>query len=213
MFESVNPLLLVLLVGLLYVFLFGGLSLLRREGLSNQFAYEGIGVTGFILAVMYLGNFVIHPIYFLILLYLITMRVRLLVGLGNHFSIRGRYRDALAIYNSALQLFPDQAARLIALINVGAAYLNYQQPERTIEVLEEVKAQISQRLGPKYVASCYYNLGMAYRRVGRRDDALRQFREVEEVLPFSKYARLAELARNATLKDPVKQEKSDYFNS
>jgi tetratricopeptide (TPR) repeat protein len=200
-----NPSLLVFLVGLLYTLIFRGLSVLRREGLSNQFVYEGIGVTSLIAIAMYLGNFFIHPIYFLILLYLITMRVRLLVGLGNHLSTWGRQRDALAVHNLALQLFPDRPTRLIVLINMGAVYLKRQQPDRAIEALEKVKAQISHQLASKYMASCCYNLGMAYRRVGQRDDALRQFREVKEIFPLSQYARLAELAYNATLKNSADQ--------
>lgn len=198
-----NPLLLVLLVGLIYTLVFKGLSLLRREGLSNQFVYEGLGVTSLILIVMYLGgeDFVIHPIYALIILYLITMRVRLLIEIGNRLSAWGRQRDALAVYNFALRLFPDQPTRLIVLINMGALYLQRQRPEYTIEVLEKVKAQISEKLASKYMASCCYNLGMAYRRVGRRDDALRQFREVREIYPLSRYARLAERAYETILKD------------
>jgi tetratricopeptide (TPR) repeat protein len=199
-----NPSLLLFFVGVLYTFVFQGFSFLRREGVSNQFLYEGIGVTGLLLIVMYVGGFVIHPIYFLILLYLITMRARLLVDLGNRLSRRGRQRDALVIYNLALRCFPDHPTRLIVLINIGAIYLECQQPERTIEILEKVKAQISHRLASKYMASCCYNLGMAYRRVGRRADALRQFREVEDSYPLSRYARLAELARDATLKDSGK---------
>jgi tetratricopeptide (TPR) repeat protein len=203
-----NPFLLISLIGLLYVLAFRGLSLVRREGLSNQFVCEGIGVTGFILLVMYARDVVMHPFYFLILLYLITMRARLLVDLGNRLSAWGRGRDALAVYNFALRCFPDQPTRLIVLLNVGAAYLTGQQPECAIDVLAQVKGQLSQQFAPKYRASCCYNLGMAYRRVGRRAEALQQFREVAEIAPFSDYARLAERARDATLNDSEKSETS-----
>jgi len=197
-----NPFLLICLIGLLYVLAFRGLSLVRREGVSNQFVYEGLGVTGLVLLVMYVGDFVMHPFYFLIFLYLITMRARLLVDLGNRLSAYGRGRDALAVYNLALQCFPDQPTRLIVLINLGAAYLTGQQPERAIDVLEQVKGQLGQKFASKYRASCCYNLGMAYRRVGRRADALQQFREVKDIYPLSRYVQLAELAYNSTLQDP-----------
>jgi tetratricopeptide (TPR) repeat protein len=196
-----HPFLLVFLIGLLYVFIFRAISLLRREGISNQFVLEGLGALGLLLLAMYVGGFVIHPIYALISLYLITMRGRLLVELGNQLSKWGRIYDALGVYHLALRLFPDQPTRLIVLINIGAVYLECQQPERAIDVLEQVKAQISHQLASKYMASCCYNLGMAYRRVGRRDDALRQFREVEDIYPLSRYARLAELAYNSTINE------------
>ena len=199
-----NPFLLICLIGLLYVLVFSGLSLLRREDLSRQFVWEGMSVTFLVLIVMYVGNVVIHPFYFLIFLYLITMRVRLVVELGNQLSKLGRPQNALAVYNFALRLFPDQPSRVIVSLNTGAAYLTGQQPDRAIEVLEQVQGQLGQKFASKYRASCCYNLGMAYRRVGRRAEALQQFREVAEIAPFSDYARLAERARDTTLKDSEK---------
>jgi len=54
--------------------IFWSLSLLRRERLSNQFAYEGLSLTGITFAAVRWGGVGVHPIYFLVLLYLITMR-------------------------------------------------------------------------------------------------------------------------------------------
>lgn len=196
-----TPSFLIFLVGLLYVVIFWSLSLLRRERLSNQFAYEGLGLTGITFAAVRWGGMAVHPIYFLVLLYLVTMRVRLLVELGNMLSKWGRHHQALAVYRLALRLFPDRSSRLIALINMGAAYLEQAKPERTIEVLENAKAQIVRQLGPKYAAGCCYNLGMAYRRAGRHAEALRQFSEVGDIYPLSGYASLAEKARKATLEE------------
>lgn len=200
-YKKMTPSFLIFLVGLLYVVIFWSLSLLRRERLSNQFAYEGLGLTGITFAAVRWGGMAVHPIYFLVLLYLVTMRVRLLVELGNMLSKWGRHHQALALYRLALHLFPDRSSRLIALINMGAAYLEQAKPERTIEALENAKAQIVSQLGPKYAAGCCYNLGMAYRRTGRHADALRQFSEVGDMYPLSGYARLAEKARNATLEE------------
>jgi tetratricopeptide (TPR) repeat protein len=196
-----TPSFLVFLVGLLYVVIFWTLSLLRRERLSNQFAYEGLGLTGIAFATVYWGGMAFHPIYFLILIYLITTRARLLVELGNLVARSGRQGLALALYRLALDLFPDSSSRLIVLINVGAAYLNQGKPELAINVLEDAKAHIAKQLSPKHAAGCSYNLGMAYRRTGRLGDALRQFNEVGDIYPMSLFARLAENARKATLKE------------
>jgi tetratricopeptide (TPR) repeat protein len=196
-----TPSFLIFLVGLLYVVIFWSLSLLRRERLSNQFAYEGLSLTGITFAAVRWGGMAVHPIYFLILLYLITMRVRLLIEFGNVLSRWGRQHQALAVYRLALHLFPDAASRLIALINMGAAFLEQARPDQTIEVLEKAKAEILSQLGPKYAAGCCYNLGMAYRRTGRHAEALRQFYEIKESYPMSGYAKMAERARNATLKE------------
>jgi len=84
---------------------------------------------------------------------------------------------------------------------VGAAYLNQGKPELAINVLENAKAHIARQLSPKHAAGCSYNLGMAYRRTGRRTDALRQFTEVGDIYPLSMFARLAEKARKATLEE------------
>lgn len=207
-----TPSFLVFLVGLLYVVIFWTLSLLRRERLSNQFAYEGLGLTGIAFAGVHWGGMAFHPIYFLILIYFITMRARLLVELGNLIAKSGRQNPALALYRLALNLFPDSSSRLIALINVGAAYLYQGKPDLAIQVLENAKAHITKQLSPKHAAGCCYNLGMAYRRTGRHAEALRQFNEVGDIFPMSMFARLAEKARNTTLKDagmatfPLKKE-------
>jgi tetratricopeptide (TPR) repeat protein len=200
-YKKMTPSFLIFLVGLLYVVIFWSLSLLRREKLSSQFAYEGLSLTGITFAAVYWGGMAVNPIYFLVFLYLVTMRVRLLVEFGNMLSKWGRPHQALALYRLALHLFPDRSSRLIALINMSAAYLEQAKPDRTIEVLENAKGQIAEQLGPKYAAGCCYNLGMAYRRTGRHADALRLFYEVGDLYPMSMYAKLAEKARNATLEE------------
>jgi tetratricopeptide (TPR) repeat protein len=144
------------------------------------------------------------------------MRARLLVELGNLLAKWGRQSQALALYRLALNLYPDKASRLIVLINVGAAYLHQGKPELAIQVLENAKTHISKQLSPKHAAGCCYNLGMAYRRTRRIADALRQFTEVGDIYPMSLFARLAEKARNATLKEagmatfPLKKENDGH---
>jgi len=68
----------------------GALSLLRREGLSIRFAVESLLIIALIGGLGFVTGFVLHPVLFLILLYLVTMRVRLMVDLGNSFASRGR---------------------------------------------------------------------------------------------------------------------------
>ena len=199
--EKMTPSFLIFMVGLLYVVMFWGLSLLRRERLSSQFAYEGLCLTAIAFAAVQWGGIAFHPIYFLMVIYFITMRVRLLVELGNLISRSGRHNQALIVYRMALHLFPDRSSRLIASINMGAAYLSLAMPDHAIEVLESVKACNRKQLGPKHAAGCYYNLGMAYRRAGRHADALRQFVEIGDIYPMSAYARLAEIARKSTLEE------------
>ena len=127
-----EPSFLIFLIGLLYVVIFWSLSLLRRERLSSQFAYEGLILTGIAFAANHWGGIAVQPIYFLMGLYVVTMRVRLLVELGNMLSKRGRHHQALALYQTALQLFPDRSSRLIALINMAAAYLEQAEPQRAV---------------------------------------------------------------------------------
>jgi tetratricopeptide (TPR) repeat protein len=196
-----TPSFLIFLIGLLYVVIFWGLSLLRRERLSSQFAYEGLSLTGIAFAANYWGGIAVQPIYFLLVLYLVTMRVRLLVELGNLLCKRGRHHQAQAVYRTALRLFPDRSSRLIALINMGAAYLEQAEPDRAIGILKNVKAHVFKQLGAKHAAGCLYNLGMAYRRTGRYTEAVRQFSEVGEIYPLSITAQLAEKARKATLQE------------
>jgi len=195
-----TPSFLVFLVGLLYVVIFWILSLLRRERLSNQFAYEGLGLTELVLRSSTgegwpFTRFISH-------IDLSYYHAGAAAGRARQPACQsGRQSPALALYRLALNLYPDKSSRLIALINVGAAYLHQGKPDLAIHVLENAKAHISKQLSPKHAAGCCYNLGMAYRRTRRTADALRQFTEVGDIYPMSMFARLAEKARNATLQE------------
>ena len=115
---------LLLLEGFLYIVLFGGLSFLRREGLSGQFAIEAATLTVITSGLAALSGFSIHPILFLIIIYLITMRVRLLVDVGNVFARRRQFTYADRIYTIAARLWPDNSNQLIVLINRGTLRLH-----------------------------------------------------------------------------------------
>jgi len=188
-----HPSLLILLIGLLYILGFGALSFMRRQGLSTRFAIEGLIVTT-IGAALAFASVPIHPILFLAVLYLVTMRARLLVDLGNALTSRKRYDQALALYGFALRLGPDAVSRQIVLINRGVTQLQMQEPETAYLTLEEALADEGLRPGAKYLAAGYYNLGLACRRTGREPEAIHHFNEAIDALPTSIYAHAARQA-------------------
>jgi tetratricopeptide (TPR) repeat protein len=183
----VHPSLLILLVGLLYLLGFGALSFVRRQGLSTRFAVEGLIVAA-VGVVLVFASVPLHPALFLLIIYLITMRVRLLVDLGNWLTSRERYEQALNLYRFALRLGPDGVSRQIVLINRGVTQLRMQEPEAACLTFEEALADEEARLGAKYLAAGYYNLGLACRRTGREAEAIRRFNEAIDALPNSIYA-------------------------
>jgi len=194
---NVDPDLLLLLVASLYILVFGGLSFLRREGLSLQFAIEVIIITAVVLGLRRLANIPISPILLLILLYLITMRSRLVVDVANLLAERGKYKAAFSLYRLGLAWWPDASSRLIVLTNRGAAELFSGQAETAMQTLENVLAAENRpRLGLKYEAACRYNLGQAYAKKGDRGKAVQQLNEVLDLMPSSRYAQAAK----ATLK-------------
>ncbi|MBL7065224.1 MAG: tetratricopeptide repeat protein [Anaerolineae bacterium] len=188
-----HPSLLILLIGLLYILGFGALSFMRRQGLPIRFAVEGLIVTA-VGAALAFASVPIHPILFLLVLYLVTMRVRLLVDLGNWLTSRKQYDRALGLYRFALRLGPDEVGRQIALINRGVTQLRLQEPEMARLTLEEALTDEQARPGAKYLAAGYYNLGLACRRTGREAEAICHFNEAVDALPTSIYAHAARQA-------------------
>jgi len=188
-----HPSLLILLIGLLYLLGFGALSFMRRQGLSTRFAVEGLIITIVFAALVYL-SVPIHPIFFFIILYLITMRVRLLVDLGNWFTSRKRYDQALGLFRLTLRLGADAASRQIVLINRGVTQLLMQEPETARVTLEEALANEEARAGARYLAAGYYNLGLACRRTEHEAEAVRHFNQAIDAWPNSIYARAARQA-------------------
>jgi len=188
-----HPSLLILLIGLLYLLGFGVLSFMRRQGLSARFAVEGLTVTAVCAALAFLVV-PLHPLIFLIIMYLTTMRVRLLVDLANWFTSREQYRQALDIYQFALRLGPDTVSQQIVLINRGVTQLRMQNPEAARLTLQEALGDEDLRPGAKYLSAGYYNLGLACRRTGREAEANRRFNEAIDALPSSIYAQAARQA-------------------
>jgi tetratricopeptide (TPR) repeat protein len=199
-----HPSLIILLVGVLYILGFGVLSFVRRQGLSTRFLIEGIIITAVGVALT-LVSVPLHPVLFLLVIYLITMRVRLLVDLGNLFTNRQQYERALALFRMALRLWPDAISRQIVLINHGVTQLRMQEPEIAYLTLKEALANEEARQGAKYLAAGYYNMGLACRRTGHEAEAIRRFNQAIDTLPHSIYAHGARQALKKKSQPPTDQ--------
>jgi tetratricopeptide (TPR) repeat protein len=192
---DMDPSLLGLAVGCLFILVFGGLGYLRREGLSVQFALEAVGVTAILVGGSALLGVPIHPLLLLALLYLVTMRSRLIVDLANVLAGRGNFDLAFRLYKLGLAMWPDEASRLIVLSNRGAAQLRSGQVDGAIATLESVlEVEKRPRLGIKYEAACRYNLGYAYEKTEKDAQAVAQYNEAVDLLPGSVYGKAAAAA-------------------
>ncbi len=189
-----NPHLLILLEALLFILIFGGLPVLRKEGLSLQLAAEVLVLAGLSIGASLLIGLRPDPIIFLILLYLIVMRCRVLIDLGNLLSSRGRHQAALSVYRLAMRLGPDFPARLLALISYGAVLVRIGALEEAVRILEGVVEKGGDHLQPKHESACHYNLGVAYLQLGNESRAVREFNETIDALPLSPYAKYAQVA-------------------
>lgn len=180
---------LILLLGLTYIIIFGGLSLMRREGLSLRFAMEAVSLTLIASALSALLTISVHPVIFFVLLYLLTMRVRLLSDVGTFFARRANFAMADRLYNLALHLWPDAASRLIVKINQATALLQRNQLDQAITLFNEVLLGAKEGyLSIKYESATYYNLGVAYQRKGLEGQAIKAFNTVLDTWPSSIYA-------------------------
>ncbi len=196
MLERLDPNALILLIGVLYLLVFGLIGILRREGVTAQFALEVLGLTVFIAAGGYLTGSAANPILFVGFLYLVSMRARLLVDLANLLSNRGRQRDALNILQVALRLWPDRPARLIVLSTMGTVQLRRKNPGSAREMLQRVLQEDARYggLGPVQRAACHYHLGLALRRLGEEAAAIKHFNQALDTLPASPHAQAARRA-------------------
>lgn len=189
-----NPYLLLLLIALLYILVVGGLSALRREGFSLQFTVEVIVVAGLLMALSLVTGRVIHPVISLIVIYLITMRARLIVDLGNLLARRGYLRQAASLYDWALQLKPDDTGRQIITLNQAVHQLQQGQLPQATALLERLLTASQNPLSPKYEAAARYNLAVAHRRQGNEAKAIVEFNQAIDVMPGSLYASRAQIA-------------------
>jgi tetratricopeptide (TPR) repeat protein len=176
------------------VLVVGGLSALRREGFSLQFAVEVLVVTGLLTALSLATGSILHPVIFLILVYLVTMRARLLVDLGNQLARRGYHSPAEKLYNLALQLKPDGIGRQIVLLNQAVHGLQQGQLSQAIAMLERLLTTSEPHLSPKFEAAARYNLAVGCRRQGNEAKAIVEFNRVIDAMPGSLYASGAQIA-------------------
>ncbi|MEW5870695.1 MAG: tetratricopeptide repeat protein [Chloroflexota bacterium] len=190
-----NPPVILLIEGFAFIVLFGLISLLRREGLSMRFAIETVILTLAASGFCALTGYSFHPVLFLVLIYLITMRVRLLVDLGNIFAQRTRFAQAEGLYRLALRAWPDPSSRLIVQVNQSTACLQQNKLDEATSKLTEILQQAGQGyLGIKYEAAAHYNLGVAYLRQNMDARATAEFNAAIDTFPASEYARRAETA-------------------
>jgi tetratricopeptide (TPR) repeat protein len=183
------------LIGLLYILMFGGMAVFRREGLSIRFAVESVCVTAIAVILVVLTPIQIHPVWFLLLLYVITLRVRILVDLANIFARRGNNIQAEKIYNFASHLWPDQTSDLIIKVNHATLLLQKNQLDESISMFTDVLTQANEGyLGVKYEAAAHFNLGVAYLRTNNNSMAIVEFNAVLDTWPVSLYARRAQEA-------------------
>jgi tetratricopeptide (TPR) repeat protein len=192
--NGVNPYLILILIALLYTLVVGGLSALRREGLSLQFAIEVIVVASLLIGLSLISGEAMHPVLFLAVIYLVSMRARLLVDLGNLLARRGYHNWATKVYHLALNSRPDDSGRQIVTLNQAVHRLKQGQLTDATAMLEGLVADSQNPLGPKYEAAARYNLGVAYRRQGKEAKATVEFNKVIDVMPGSVYASGAQIA-------------------
>jgi tetratricopeptide (TPR) repeat protein len=185
----------LLIIGIAYILIWGGMSLLRREGLSMRFALEALAITLIFTLLAAIGVLQIHPVLFLALLYLITLRARLLVDLANSFAKRGQFLRADRIYNFASRLWPDNSSSMIINLNHTISLLQRGETDRAIEDFNGLlRSGQGGYLGVKYEAAAHYNLAQAYLRKGMGADATREFNLAIDTWPGSEYSRRAQHA-------------------
>jgi len=193
----VAPYLLVALTGLLFVLLFGVLSVLRREGISLRFTFEAVVLTAILTAIVAVTGMDLNPVFAVILLYLITMRVRLLIDLGNFLARRRNHAAAGRAYALAHRLWPDESGRLLVQLNRAVLALHCDRLDEAVATFRRVlEASDSGYLGIKSQAAGHYNLGVAYQRQGLDAPAALEFNRVLDTWPVTEYARYARIALN-----------------
>jgi tetratricopeptide (TPR) repeat protein len=180
------------LIGLLFILLFGGLSLMRREGLSLRFAVESLVFTCGVALLTWGLNFSLHPAIFLLALYLVTLRIRLLVDIGNWFARRRDFNTAEKIYLFANRLWTDNSSRLILHVNQGTLRLQQGALDEAILIFRNLLSEAPHGLlGIRYETAAHYNLGIAYLRKGLDAQAVAEFNTVLDIWPASEFSRAA----------------------
>ncbi len=160
-----------------------------------RFALESVAITLIISGLAAILGYPVNPVVFLIFLYLLTMRVRLLIDLANIFAKQGRYNQAERIYGIASHLWPDITGNLSLKVNQATLLLQENKLNELIALFMDVLTQAGQGyLGVKYEAAAHYNLGVAYLRNNMDARVAAEFNAAIDTWPMSVYARRAEEA-------------------
>ncbi len=201
-----NSRLLVPAIGLTYIVVFGFLFWLRREGLPLRFATEGVILT----ALGTLGAFTVGvgPISFLIVLYLITMRTRILADLGNFLVERGHIPEAMLLFDAANRLVPDSLGKMIVGIDRGVALVRLGELKESVNVFQSILDSASIEMPVRYLAAAHYNLGLAYMHLGDLKESRKHFLAVLDIAPETVYAIGAQTGLRKQTQMPHKDESS-----
>lgn len=191
----VHPLIPLLTVCFSYIVFFGLLAKFRRERLSMQFALEALFLTAILAVTLLVTKFSLHPAINLFLLYVVTMRVRLLTEIGTFFARRRQFHKADFVFNLAQRAFPDPSAVVVLKINQAVSLIKQDRLHDAIVMLEGLlKGQGAEYLGAKHEAAAHYNLGVAYLKVHNDTLATVELNRAIEAMPLSEYAVRAERA-------------------
>lgn len=160
-----------------------------------RFAIESLVITLVGVVLTWAANLAIPPVFFLVFIYIVTMRVRLMVDIANFFARRGNYATAEKWYGWASRLWTDPTNRLIVGVNQGALRLHQGALDEAISTFKNILAQSEHGfLGLRYESAAHYNLGVAYHRKGLESQAIAEFNHVLDIWPASEYARAASQA-------------------
>lgn len=196
----------LLLEALLFGLCFGALSWLRGEGLPKRLVLEVMVVTATLLGLSLALGRPIHPILFLVIVYLVTMRCRLLVDLANWLTRRGKHETALKVLAVAGRVAGDEASRSLVRLNTGVVWIRQRRFDEAVGQLSDLLATLRRvPCGPNNEAACRYNLAVANLKAGRQREAMDLFQSVVDLRPNSLFARAsgAALERETKERSPM----------
>lgn len=186
-----DPYLILALIAVLFALVVMGMGFLRRERSPLRQAGEALLWGGILLGVAWALR-MSSPIVYLAAFYVVARRSRLLVDLANAVAGRGRAALAGHLYDLAQRLALNPADRVVVMVNRGAALLFAGQMGEAAALLESLLA--GPALGDRLEAACRCNLGLAYLRQGRGEQAREQFVQTIDLLPTSSFAQRARIA-------------------
>jgi tetratricopeptide (TPR) repeat protein len=182
-------------IGLLYILVFSGISILRREQVSIRFVVESICITAATYVLVAYTPLQIHSAIFLLVLYGLTLRSRLLVDLANYFARSGKNKQADKVYQTASHLWPDETSRMIINVNRAIFYVQVNKLDESVALFTQLLNPTDKKnLSARYEAAVHYNLGVAYLRQDNHSLAEIEFNTVIETWPTSPYAERSQQA-------------------